>query len=1374
MPPTRAHRSLPVVLALSLYALVGGIAAGSFASSPGKAVPGTTTTEKTAPPLALEDAHGVCPADGRPRAAKVTPVAYATQSPAEAPAAALPPVKPHPEAKNSEGCVHCHANVEPSHESNPSAMSTVGCVGCHGGEGKELKDKDKAHKYRPRFPELWGKGKGKRFSGNPERAYTLLNREDPNFIRFVNPGDLRVADLTCGTANCHGEKKGNVVLKVRKSLMTQGGFLFGAALYNNGASPVKDTRYGESYSPAAIASGKGTDLPVFNPHQPHSLPQRVHGTFFDEDTKKWRGPTPDETLKRGWLSFLDPLPRWEVTQTGNVLRVFERGGFRRGEIGNPLLDEDAGRPDVKLSARGHGTLLRTDPVFLGIQKTRLLDPTLNFPGTNDQPGDFRSGGCTACHNVYANDPDPFHAGPYAKFGNRGRAFTADAAMKDAVASGEPGHPIRHGMTNSIPTSQCISCHVHPGTSMLTTFLGYTWWDNETDAEGMYPEQPFRHSAKERDAIQNRNPEGSALRGKWGDPRFLTDVLPKLNPSRKHTQFAQFNGHGWIYRAVYKRDRKGNLLDKDGKVLPEDVGSFPKNPPAPNEPLQAGQPVHLRDIHLEKGMHCVDCHFKQDNHGNLKLYGEPRPAIEVTCVDCHGTVRKRADLDPGDATTGGPAGGNPLSTYALMTVEGGPAIRWEKKDDGTIIQRSAVTPGLEWEVPQVMDSITPGNKHYNPRARYAKTIQRDNKTWGTAAPNANLAHGENNMACYTCHSSWTSSCFGCHLQMTANAKKPQLHNEGTLSRNWTSYNFQTLRDDLYMLGKEGSVPAPKDASGAASPRTVPIRSSCAVSVSSQNQNREWLYYQQQTVSAEGFSGTAFSPYVPHTVRGKETKGCSDCHVSEKGDNNAWLSNLFLLGSNAVNFIGHWSYVATGEGFEAIAVAERNEPAAVIGSTLHRQAYPEEYATHLARKRQLKLAHEHQGKSLKVQQRGEYVYSAEGSGGVRIYDIANIENKGFSERITSAPVSPLGQKLYVNTKYATAVAAPSTMALDPARTQRPENQEGKIHPLYAYLYITDKYEGLILVNVATLLDGDPTNNFLKRALTWNPDGALTGATNIEIAGTFAYVSTEQGLAIVNLDDPLKPQLVARIGAPELKAPKAVAVQFRYAFVCDSDGLKVLDISDPRKPHVVPGALVKLDQANDVYVSRTYAYVAAGAQGLAIVDVERPEAPKLEQRFTADGTLNDARCVRVGMTNNSTFAYVADGTNGLRVVQLTSPETTPGIYGYSPRCTPQLIATYRTHGPALALSEGLDRDRAVDESGNQLSVFGRRGARPLNLEERQRMLFIEDGKGAPLRVKDTPAEPPHEPSAATAARHWFWNLWLLGLPVFGVTLARRYGRR
>jgi len=178
----------------------------------------------------------------------------------------------------------------------------------------------------------------------------------------------------------------------------------------------------------------------------------------------------------------------------------------------------------------------------------------------------------------------------------------------------------------------------------------------------------------------------------------------------------------------------------------------------------------------------------------------------------------------------------------------------------------------------------------------------------------------------------------------------------------------------------------------------------------------------------------------------------------------------------------------------------------------------------------------------------------------------------------------------------------------------------------------------------------------------------------------------------------------------------VQFRYAFVADRGGLAVVDVTAPAAPRLVgrAGGFA----GGSVYVARTYAYLAAGKQGVAIVDVERPEHPVLDQLFDAGGKLDDVRDVKVASTNASLFAYVADGHHGLAVLQLTSPETTPGYLGFSPRPAPALIATRHTHGPALALSKGLDRDRAADESGNQVSIFNRMGARPLNGEEMRRL--------------------------------------------------------
>ena len=153
-----------------------------------------------------------------------------------------------------------------------------------------------------------------------------------------------------------------------------------------------------------------------------------------------------------------------------------------------------------------------------------------------------------------------------------------------------------------------------------------------------------------------------------------------------------------------------------------------------------------------------------------------------------------------------------------------------------------------------------------------------------------------------------------------------------------------------------------------------------------------------------------------------------------------------------------------------------------------------------------------------------------------------------------------------------------------------------------------------------------------------------------------------------------------------------------------------------------------------------------------------------------MNDTHSVKVAMTNASLYAYVADGKNGLKILQLTDPETMPEFAGFSPRPQPKQIAFFKTKGDALAVSKGLDRDRAVDESGNQIAVFGRRGARPFRLEETMKMLRTKDGTGDFFKVSDQPKKnsAQKEKSDDTSFLSRFFNLILpLGGFLFGIGL-------
>tara|TARA_R110001599_G_scaffold353442_1_gene592240 strand:- start:10380 stop:14180 length:3801 start_codon:yes stop_codon:yes gene_type:complete len=1191
------------------------------------------------------------------------------------------------------GCTSCHVGTDQK-TMHASPGVKLGCVDCHGGNA-EIKLGDgvetgtpayhetlvQAH-VMPKYPENWGYGKdGESASANPERTYTLLNKESSEFIRFMNPSDYRVVDDACGA--CHKKE----IHAAKSSLMATGAMLFGGASYNNGILPYKNYILGEAYTNDGI---------------PAMIKAPVEPT--------------EEMKAKGILPYLYPLPAWETVKAGDIFRVFERGGrniislFPETGIpniaGNIQRLEEPGRPDIKQSNRGPGTGGRISVPLINIHKTRLNDPNTWFMGTNDQPGDYRNSGCASCHVVYANDRDQRHSGPYAKFGHTGKGQTNDVT----IPKDESGHPLEHSFTRAIPTSQCMVCHMHQPNMFMNTFLGYTMWDYESDAPAMWPEKQKYPSHEEKREINDRNPEGAAERGKWGDLEFLKQVS-EMNPDLNDTQFADYHGHGWNFRGVFKRDRKGNLLDDKGDLVSDD------------DPKKFDKAVHMSSIHVDAGMHCVDCHFSQDSHGNGHLYGEVAAAVEIDCVDCHGTSKEYPSL-----ITSGPAalaGGRDLSL--LRNPDGQKRFEWV---DEKLIQRSLVNEGMEWEVSLVKDSVNKNHRDFNAKAARAKLTKKSDKIMDPTlqktiginpdweSEHNELAHEDDELECYTCHTSWTTSCGGCHLPIEANQKTERHHYEGGETRNFATYNPQVARQEIFMLGKR------EPSSGG---RVAPVRSTSALVLSSTNANREKIYIQQPPISSSGYSSQAFNPHYPHTERKTETKTCTDCHLSQDKDNNAIMAQTLGLGTQYINFLGYYAWMGTDDSVAGVQVTEWDEPQAVIGSYLQKYAYPDWYKQHRERNLELETGYTHgSGKVGCLQMRGEYLYSAEGDKGFRVYDIASIANKGVSQRIISSPFSGLGQDSGVATKDAACVVLATTQPVQPSRNvgdlMRIDNQEQPMHPIYRYALIADRQEGLILVDIDTLHDGEPRNNSLERAVTYNPEGLLNGAHYIVVGGSIIYVLTDKELITLDMDDPLKPEVISKL---TLNDPRGADLQFRYLFVTDKDGLKTIDVTKPIAPKIIANNTISISDAKRVFVARTYAYVAAGKEGIVIVDVEKPESMREYQRYNAAGKISDAQDIVIAMTNASLFAYIADGKNGLKVVQLMSPDTQPKFYGFSPDPKPVFIAHYPTSSPALSLSHALERDRAVDETGGQIAVFGRLGSRPFSKEELQKLYLDENGE-------------------------------------------------
>ena len=529
-----------------------------------------------------------------------------------------------------------------------------------------------------------------------------------------------------------------------------------------------------------------------------------------------------------------------------------------------------------------------------------------------------------------------------------------------------------------------------------------------------------------------------------------------------------------------------------------------------------------DIHAEKGMQCADCHFAQDSHGNGLIYGEVANAVEIGCKDCHGT----ADAYPTLLTSGpaAPPKGNNLAL--LRNPDGQRRFEWITDGGGRrmLIQRSIVDPKLRMAGQLVKDSVDPASPHFNAKAARAKLMSRAGAEDGKFAfgpgvadrrPRARrrqdgLLHlppvaGPRAAAAATCRSRRTG-------------RRRTHHYEGEETRNFATYNPQVARDDMFQLGRHMTTKGNQIA---------PVRSTSALVLSSTNVNRERIYVQQPPISAIGFSSQAFAPHFPHTVRTTETKTCTDCHLSAAGrqqrDHGAAAAARHQLRqlrrAERLDRAGRRVRGGARHRMGRAAGGDRLLSAALRLSRLladacrAEQARAEELDARQDLRPRACRARPSRSRSSATSSRARPTGSAacscaanicivaEGRGGFRVYDVASIANKGVSERIVTAPFSPLGQNTHVATKNATCMALPTNQPIDPLRNTpelREMNQEQPFLPIYNYAVVTDTEEGLILVNVDTLADGEFRNNFLKRAVTWNPDGVLKGARHITLAG------------------------------------------------------------------------------------------------------------------------------------------------------------------------------------------------------------------------------------------------------------------------------------
>src|SRR5579863_7690148 len=179
----------------------------------------------------------------------------------------------------------------------------------------------------------------------------------------------------------------------------------------------------------------------------------------------------------------------------------------------------------------------------------------------------------------------------------------------------------------------------------------------------------------------------------------------------------------------------------------------------------------------------------------------------------------------------------------------------------------------------------------------------------------------------------------------------------------------------------------------------------------------------------------------------------------------------------------------------------------------------------------------------------------------------------------------------------------------------------------------------------------------------------ANDVRVSGSVAYVAQDSGLLLVDVTDPAHP---ARLGSLPLPGGRQVRLAVGGAglvYLADlTFGLRVVDATNPMQP-VAVGALALPGTPRAVSLGGTgqggygmagsYAVVACGDGGVAVVDVSDPTAPVVVGATPPDQPRAGSVTVR------GHYAYVAAGEaavyGGLHVVELADP-TNPVEVGAS----------------------------------------------------------------------------------------------------------------
>jgi|GEM_PF-643072 len=254
-----------------------------------------------------------------------------------------------------------------------------------------------------------------------------------------------------------------------------------------------------------------------------------------------------------------------------------------------------------------------------------------------------------------------------------------------------------------------------------------------------------------------------------------------------------------------------------------------------------------DVHFKAGMTCIDCHTKHDVHGDGHIYSPTKAAVEIRCVDCHGTAKQ-------------------VST--LKTSKGNPLDHLSKDKNGNVWLTTKLT-GKKLKVTQIKHSLD--NAH--PKSYLARSMGRDKK---------GFSHMDN-MNCSTCHSAWIPNCYGCHVKVDMQGvQRSLISGHSTPGRIQGSRKWVTVNDMILMLDIHGKISL-----------SMPSERMFMTAVDGSGNT---VINKQIRRGPQGQVGHGHRAFNPHTIqKWSPFMRCERCHPTANGKNQEKLDLAMGFGT-----------------------------------------------------------------------------------------------------------------------------------------------------------------------------------------------------------------------------------------------------------------------------------------------------------------------------------------------------------------------------------------------------------------------------------------------------------------------------------------------